>query len=217
MGYELISLLFPSSCRSCSVCISGKQVFCPACQATIKHVPSCSLQLTPKYSLTVHAIGSYTDPLRSLILRKKRFDRLAGRQLAGLMGQMLSVCPPKFDYLVPIPLHWTRYARRGFNQSYEMARVLSKKWNIPVLRLLKRGQRTKYQSSLSHELRQENVRNVFVVRRKYCDIYQSIVRNKTIVFVDDLCTTGATLKNAALVLLPGRPESFSAVVACRVV
>jgi len=196
--------------------IGDNEVFCVACQSKIRLIPPCFLSVSKKYSIKVFALGEYIEPLRSLILRKKCFDRLAGQQLAALIFKMMSIGDQSFDYIVPIPLHWTRYARRGFNQSHEMACVLSKKLNVPVLHLLKRVRRTSYQSSLSYDLRQENVSGVFDICFKYRDIYLSIVHDRNILFVDDLCTTGATLKNAARALFVGCPKSVSAVVACRV-
>lgn len=217
MGHELISLLYPSLCRSCSCFIKKRQVFCNTCLSHVNNIPISLLPLTPSVSIKVYAIADYQEPLRSLILRKKCADRLAGRQLGQLMGEMKIVCGNDFDYLIPVPLHWTRYIRRGFNQAYEMACVLSCSIDVPVVDLVKRIKRTKYQSNLSQDLRQENVDKVFAVRRRYRDIYKSIVRDKDVLLVDDLCTTGATLKNVAHVLLAGKPKSISAVVACRVV
>ncbi|MCF7899828.1 hypothetical protein K9L05_04270, partial [Candidatus Babeliales bacterium] len=61
--------------------------------------------------------------------------------------------------------------------------------------------------------RQENLKNAFIIKTKYKDV----LKNKNILFVDDLCTTGATLKNAAKVLNKYGVQSFTAAVACRVV
>jgi len=214
VGYELISLVYPFLCRACDRFVAREQVFCSDCFSRIKKIPPSFISLTTNISIKIYSVSDYKEPLRSLILRKKSSDRLAARQLGEIMSR-LDV--GKFDYLIPVPLHWTRYARRGFNQSREIACVLSKKFDIPVVDLLKRAKRTRFQSNLSHDLRQDNVDSVFVVQRKYHDIYCAIVRGKNVLLVDDLCTTGATLKNVARPLLAGQPRSISAIVACRVV
>ena len=79
--------------------------------------------------------------------------------------------------------------------------------------LLKKTKRTFFQARISRYQRWENVKETVVIRRKYKDV----VKGKRILLVDDLCTTGATLKNASKPLLGGQPKSISAVVACRVI
>jgi len=211
-----LDLIYPNFCRACQKLLAQNSVYCSSCSDKIKPVATSFVAVTNKYAIKVFAASVYKDPLRSLILRKAFSDRLASRQLAQIMHEKTNIKNMAFDYIVPIPLHWTRYARRGFNQSYEMASVLSKKLDVPVLDILKRTKRTVFQSTLSHNLRQENVKGVFQVRKKYLDVLRVTLKDKNILLVDDLCTTGATLKNGARQLTDGLPKSISAIVACRV-
>jgi len=227
------SFLFPSLCRSCGVFVRNEAVFCQSCDEKISPISSFTLSVTTQFSIKIYAACAYEGPFRKLILRKNRSafssaDRLASRQLAYVMCEKIeAIKTPLFwqkwsgafpvDFIVPIPLHWTRYAKRGFNQSYEMARVVGERLDRPVLRLFQRSRRTKFQSRLSSSDRQENVKGVFKIRRKYEDDFKNLVYNKHILFVDDLCTTGATIKNVARVLLKAKPQSISAMVACRTV
>lgn len=163
------------------------------------------------------AAGAYEDPLKSMIVRKFSEDIVASRQLAYTM---LETIPKQYfdvDYIIPIPLHWTRYAHRGFNQSLEMARVIKKETGIKILKLLKRNRRTQFQSRLTKKEKKENLRNAFSLRWLYANDAKSILKDKKILIIDDLCTTGETLKNAGRIIAKCKPASISAVVACRTI
>lgn len=219
-----LQVLYPSFCYSCRNVFSQKimpptrrhVLLCESCEKKIIPISTFELDITKKNSITVYAVSAYVDPLRSLILKKSYSELLASRALGLLMYEKSGI-KNNFDYIVPVPLHWTRYARRGFNQAGEMARVLGKKMGVPVVDVVRRARRTKFQSSLSFVLRQKNVENVFDVRRRYRDIFTMMLQDKDILLVDDLFTTGATIKNVARVLLEGYPKSITVVVACRVI
>jgi len=214
---KLTTLLYPSFCRFCNILIPQDFIFCNSCNGKIKPIVSSFLQITPQKSLKVFAACDYKDPLRSLILKKKFAEILASKQLAQIILQKTVIKNLDIDCLIPIPLHWSRYARRGYNQSYVMAKTLSKELNKPVLNVLRRAKRTVFQSTLSVEQRKENVKDVFDIGFRYKFNNLDFLKNKNILLVDDLCTTGATLKNAARVLINFKPKSMNAVVACRVV
>ena len=112
-----------------------------------------------------------------------------------------------------MPLHWSRYARRGFNQAEEMARVMAHNKSIPMVKLVKRVKKTKFQAGLSAPQRQSNVQEAFELTEQNIERY----RNKHLVLVDDLLTTGSTIKATARVLLQVKPSAITVVVAARVV
>lgn len=213
MGYGLnfLSFFYPSICRSCNCFIATDSVFCNECDKQIEIVPSIEVSVSDT-TLRVIAVSSYTEPLKKLVLKKMSGDLLASKQLANLIYEKTSIKDLKFDYIVPIPLHWTRYAKRGFNQSHEMAKVLGKKLKIPILPVLKRIRKTKFQSSLTHSERQENLKGAFVVKNCYRN--KRLLENKRILIVDDLYTTGATARNAIKPLVSEGATFFVAAVAC---
>ncbi|MFH1831223.1 MAG: phosphoribosyltransferase family protein [bacterium] len=215
----ILQMLYPSTCASCKQLVPEKLVFCPACVAQIKPVVSLLLPINKTYTLPVHAAASYEEPIRTLILRKFSEDINANRQLANIMLDIIPSNHLDADFIIPIPLHWRRYAYRGFNQAHEMARVISKKTNTPIINLLGRKTHTQFQSRLTKKEKQENVKNVFSIHWKYklLKILQKApsLENKKIIIIDDLCTTGETLKNAAQIIAHFKPASISAIVACR--
>ncbi len=118
-----------------------------------------------------------------------------------------------YDIITSIPLHWTRYASRGFNQAQEMAQVIAHKRKVPVVHLLKRVKKTAFQFELAASSRGTNVKNAF----ELCIVDTQRYKNKHILLVDDLMTTGATIREAAKELLKLQPRKITVVVACRVI
>jgi len=163
--------------------------------------------------MTVFALSDYKDPLKKLILAKSWSDSLASYQMGQLLWEMIPIQNLDCDVIVPIPLHWTRYAWRGFNQAHEIARVLSKKKNVPIKYLITRQKQTVYQSAIPSTARIDNVKDAFVLD----DVYAKEYEGKHILLVDDLMTTGATLRAAAKVLLKLKPRQITVAVVCRVI
>ncbi|MCM1504309.1 MAG: ComF family protein [Muribaculum sp.] len=93
------------------------------------------------------------------------------------------------DMMVPVPMHWLKLIRRGYNQSEEICRGVSEVVGLPVVRLLEatRGHRT--QTMLGGLGRWENLRDVYRV----CDGKVDDLSGKHLLLVDDVLTTGATL------------------------
>jgi ComF family protein len=186
---------------------------CQACIDLVQPITSKRIQVTKKYSMTVLALGAYANPLRPLILAKIRSDIVAAQQLGKLIERIQYIKHHSFDYIVPIPLHWTRYAARGFNQAEEMAHEIERYNGATVACILRRIKRTKFQYLLTSAQRDHNVLHVIALKNIDYKLYQ----NKHILLVDDLMTTGSTLKTAAQALITLRPASITAVVAGRVI
>lgn len=211
----LARCLYPSFCRKCGCIVEQNNPFCDACVECVQHVMTTYLSVTKKYTLSVYAACAYQEPVRSLLLQKLVSDSTASYQLANFVCKKLSVDSIKGDYLVPIPLHWTRYARRGFNQAHILACEIGKKTKIPVINFLSRHRRTAYQSRLGVNQRRANLERAFSVSWRYEMGNGVNLRDKHIVLIDDLMTTGTTLEQAARVLIRYKPASIRAVVACR--
>lgn len=104
--------------------------------------------------------------------------------------------------LVPVPLHWLREMRRGFNQSWELCRELSLRTGIPAAQIMRRKRSTSTQAKLNRQERLENLRGVFSLRRSFPlpGWVRPDIRGKKILLVDDVLTTGATAHECAKVL-----------------
>jgi competence protein ComFC len=210
----LIHAIAPAYCAQCTVFLSEQtDILCQKCLDSMQPIISTTVHITNTQSIKVFAIAAYKEPLKKLILAKSYSNIAASNQLGHLIWQLTHIPHASFDIIVPIPLHWTRLASRGYNQADEIAQILSKKSGKPVKHLLKRVKRTRYQAELESALRQENVKNALVLTTQN----HSLFEGKHILLVDDLMTTGATLRVAARELFKLKPASVSAVVACRVI
>ncbi|MGE5802921.1 MAG: ComF family protein [Gemmatimonadota bacterium] len=126
--------------------------------------------------------------------------------------------------LIPIPLAPKRLQQRGYNQSELLARALARQWRIPVLPdLLRRTRETPTQTALTPGTRLANVAGAFDVRRAAWDVWRrrlpgSAARDTphvTLVLVDDVFTTGATLAEAARALEQAGATTIHAVTFAR--
>jgi len=214
MQIILRDIIAPPVCFFCRDFIKDRRVFCKECSGSIIPIVSTTIMVAKKYPIKVFAISDYKDPIRSLILAKGYSDIVASRKLGELLWEMTYIKNIDFDYLVPIPLHFTRFASRGFNQAQEIARVLSQKSDKNIAPILKRTKITKRQSKLTQEGRSENVKHAFSLRAS--DTISQYT-GKHLLLVDDLMTTGSTLTAAAKKLRELQPRAITAVVACRVV
>jgi len=208
----LLCLIAPPICVYCKTFLSKRTVLCTLCKSKITPLVSVIIPIIKKYHMPVITVGEYKDPLKKLILSKGWSDYVASHELGQLVYELTPIQCMQFDFIVPIPLHWTRYAWRGYNQAEEMARTLSEKLDIPYVNLLKRVRATPLQSSIVHTKRKDNVKKVFVLDA----VNRSKFKNKRILLVDDLMTTGATLQSAARAVSVLQPRTLSAVVSARV-
>lgn len=206
-------LIIPSLCANCRCFLSERGILCGDCQLKIFPIVSKQIDITPSFSMTVFAISDYKDPLKKLILAKRWSDRLASRQIGHLLWHMTPLPSLDYDIITPIPLHWSRYASRGFNQAYEIARVIQKKRQVQLLHLLKRVKRTSFQFELAASSRGANVKDAF----ELCIADAEMYKNKHILLIDDLMTTGATAREAAKELLKLKPKKITVAVVCRVI
>ena len=144
--------------------------------------------------------GIYEDKLLQSAL--KRFKYHGAYSLAHPLSDMLKdlVTPHLSSFetdtlVIPIPAHEKRKKMRGYNQAELLAHSFSKKVALPMnSEILQKSINTISQTSLSGEERIFNVKNSFSV------IQPQIVKNKKIILVDDITTTGATLSEAARIL-----------------
>ena len=160
---------------------------------------------SPPFARAV-AYGSYSDGLRELIQLLKY---QGVRPAAGVLGRMLAEALLELSedfgdatpIVIPVPLHDSKLRQRGFNQSELIARAALKNfrlrgsdWLMLEPSLLQRARETQSQTGLSAEQRRANVRGAFRVAEP------TAIAGKDIVLIDDVFTTGTTLRECARVL-----------------
>lgn len=184
-----------------------EQQACPRCRRGVT-VVTCR-----------QAIGAYEGSLRHIIHALK-YDgrRSVATRLGNLMRESGSAVLRTADLVVPVPLHWRRHRQRGFNQAHELARHLG----VPVCSALVRVRATPPQVDLPAARRHANVRGAFALAgRRWPPGRRArlvrLLRGRTVVIVDDVCTTGATIGACARVLLSAGVAQVRALTAAQAV
>jgi len=155
------------------------------------------------------AIGAYDGALRAVIHALKYDGRRSlARPIAAMMRQRGADLLDGAACAVPVPLHASRRRQRGFNQADDLARHLG----VPVVRALVRTRATRTQIELPAAQRHRNVRDAFAAAPA-----AATLAGRSIVLVDDVSTTGATLEACARTLKAAGVVEVRALTAARVV
>ncbi len=212
VGQKLLDFLYPPRCLKCDAATATGAGLCGMCWLDVSFVeaPYCGscgrpFELDPGIdTLCALCIAEeptfdrmrsaliYDDASRSLVTGFKYADRtdrapVFGKWLARAGTELIETC----DLIVPVPLHRSRLLSRRFNQSALLAQALGAEALVPVgVDVLQRTRRTKQQVGLTPAKRHRNVRGAFDVRPKAVNL----VKDKVIILVDDVVTSGATVE-----------------------
>ncbi|NBO72052.1 MAG: ComF family protein [Bacteroidetes bacterium] len=213
---NILDALAPLHCCICSQHIDEDTIIhriCDSCYVTFPLAPSSDVILNTLYRK--YSSETYLLQLQSVFefhnegLVQKAIHEMKyrhGKRMAFDFGISLQkyIQRLSIDTIVPIPLHSARQRERGFNQSFEIARGVAIGYDLPVSDCIKRTMYTPTQTTLSIQDREVNVSNVFFIK----DF--NVCRNKDILLIDDVLTTGATLESCASLLLENGARSVSA-------
>lgn len=149
------------------------------------------------------SIGYYKGPLKELIIKFKCKNNFqAGDILVDFLEEKIKTFNKNY-IITYIPLSKESYKNRGFNQCEYISKELGYRCNMKVMNTLKRIKEVKIQKTLNKEEREENLKGVFEV------INQKNISKKNFILLDDVITTGATVREARNVLLNGGANSVS--------
>ncbi|MDT8443776.1 MAG: ComF family protein [Desulfuromonadales bacterium] len=163
----------------------------------------------PSFSI-VHAAGLYQGSLKEAVHKLKYRNQLP---LAKPLGQLLGKCVAAAasiapDLIIPVPLHPSRLRQRGYNQALEVARPIAQQLTVPlVTTLLQRSRNTPQQQGLSAIERRSNLRNAFTLSAE--------AQALKILLVDDVMTTGETVRECSRMLLSGGAKEVQVAVVGR--
>lgn len=223
---NLLNSLLPVSCGLCN---ASTDSHLPLCQPCLSELPllgtacsSCALpvgstgncgkcqQHRPTYDET-QALFLYQEPVSYLVQQFKFSRKLEyGYLFSSLMAKKLLSLPEQPDVLIPVPLHPSRLRSRGFNQSWEITRQLSRITGINAShKICQRIKKTPLQTGLNASERKRNLKQAFAVTANIKDLH--------ICIVDDVMTTGSTLEAIASVLKSAAAKRVSGMVVARAV
>jgi ComF family protein len=159
---------------------------------------------------TAYSFGSYEGPLRKLI---HLFKYAKVETLAPPLSQLLLQALPleeRFDLVIAMPMHWRKQWERGFNQAELLAKPVAKRYGLKLSSTLRRKRYTKAQAGLTEAQRRENLKDSFLLRNA-----QQLAGTR-ILLIDDVFTTGATLRSAAATLKKAGATRVTALTLARV-
>lgn len=230
---RFLDFLIPLRCVKCGSILENKEGLCSSCWPLISFIskPCCACcgrpfdfeieegalcgacNHTPPQFKTARSVFSYTPESKDLILKFKHTDSIHTAPLfATWMTRVLEEI--ENPLCIPVPLHWTRLFMRTYNQAALLAHGIAriKGWAYaPSLLLRKR--RTPSQGYLSKNERIKNVSRAFTVSKKK----ELQVLGRTILLVDDVFTTGATLNACSQALLKAGAKEVHALTLGRVI
>lgn len=219
---DLVALVYPNLCLSCETqLIAGEQTLCILCQ---NDLPETDHHLDPENPVFKHFWGRVNISFAASFYYFSKGSRVqhmmhqfkykgkkeVGIKLGELYGQRLRKASnfKGLDYIIPVPLHPKKEHFRGFNQSDLFALGLSRSLGLPVKKKwLARKSYTESQTKKSREERWGNVSRVFET------LQPEKLKNKHLLVVDDVITTGATMEACAqkLLLVPGVKVSVASI------
>jgi ComF family protein len=190
----MLAVLAPPRCAACDESARRLAVFCRSCARTAAKAPG---EGEPSFAALV-----YGGAVARAIARMKYEARPdLARPLGDLLWRALAprMASLRGAVVVPVPLHPSRLAERGYNQSALLARRVAKHLGAPFApRALARTRQTQQQAALDRAARVKNVAGAFEARGGLCGEH---VRGRVVLLVDDVATTGATLDACERALL----------------
>lgn len=213
---RVLELLYPIRCPVCGMIPEYGMDICPECRVKLQDVmnPVCmkcgkpvadpTIELCYDCSRKQHvfraarAVFVYDGEAKASLYRfkyagRQEYAAFYARETIKKYGHWIAYHP--IDAIIPVPLHWKRKRKRGYNQAALYARELGKITGLPVwTNILRRVVNTRPQKELDDRERKNNLKNAFKCEK-------SIVQSKYILLVDDIYTTGSTVDMAASELM----------------
>lgn len=206
----LLDFLLPPRCPLCGQVVARGESLCPGCKEKLPKAPyTRALPLAGGKSLRVVAPMPYRDEYRHAL---HRFKFLGKRSLAKPLGQLMAHALPKgiaADGVAFVPLWEKDRAARGYDQSGLLAKEMAACLGLPLVEALQKTRKTQVQHQLSKALRAENVRGAYRAEKP--------VAGRRLLLVDDIVTTGATLRACAEALYQAGAAEITAVCAANAV
>lgn len=216
---DVLATIFPRTCHICGGQLAdGEQFVCGTCLASLPRtgfhrqkmnpVEQRFAGLFPFSRATSHFFYSRDSSMATLLqdMKYRGFSEI-GRMLGKTIGSELAVTPffDGIDCIMPVPMHFIKKAKRGYNQTDLIAAGLGEATGLPVSGKLVAVRSHRTQTSMTLEQRRINTRSLFELRNP------EDFAGKGILLIDDVCTTGSTLTSAAEAVIRDCPTATIAI------
>lgn len=194
---KILEIIFPNVCGICGKI--DKHNLCPQCKIKLKKLIKANITKMSNKNFTNHAyLFTYGGIIREKIIKYKFKDSAyLYKTFAEIIIKNKKMCGfiKNYDIIIPVPIHKKRYKERGYNQSELLASEIAKTLNISIeKRVLIKNVNNTPQSKLSKIERKNNANGVYKI------INAQKIKNKKIIIIDDIYTTGSTANECSKVL-----------------
>ncbi len=216
---RLFKLIYPTKCAICGVNIEIKatqmqEFTCNNCKLKLEYIRDDYVvkKAYGKYFDYICSPYFYEKEIRNLILgfkfsNKKYLCDFLSLELINILSKFK---PYKIDYVIYVPISLKRCFERGYNQSYLLAKRISQRLDIPIAKYgLIKIKNNKTQSNLNVAQRLTNPKGAYKV------LLKSVLKDKIVLLVDDIYTTGSTLNECSKVLKEAGVKTIIAVTSAK--
>lgn len=212
-GRDIPSSFICSHCDKEEIYNNGNR--CMVCDTPLKEgniiCDHCKDKKQERHFKNIYCPFIYDGIVRKAILKfKSDGDKFLAEGFAHYIAERLELQQVEFDLIVPVPSYKDSVKKRGYNPAYVLAEELSKIMKIPFEDALYKTRKTANQKYLDYKDRQINLENSMALLNK------SIIKNKNILIIDDIITTGATIEACAK-LMPKAKNIFGCAIARRAI
>jgi competence protein ComFC len=199
VGKLFLNLFYPPICPLCERFVATDGMLCDSCMISLQHLEADAIlpHLSVSYFDRCISCFAYEGGLRRAIHSFKYQQRLEQVRFfsAAIKSRILDLTG--IDIVIPVPMHRSKLRARGYNQAALLAKRVGRDLGKDVIvNALKRIQDSAAQMGLERTERLRNVKHSFAVLKKYENVFDG----KSILLVDDVVTTGATINECARVL-----------------
>ncbi len=200
-GNELATDFYNDTCPECLNNLPFITNYCDRCGVPVKvgTLGVCQTCKTTNYNFTfARAVFEYKDKVVKVVRKLKYHNgKYLVNSMANSMKELYLTKNLSADLVTNIPMHIKRFKTRGYNQSKLLAENFAKQVNLPCIELCSCVVEKPSQTSLSFAERKENVKNTFAFNKEF----KEQIKDKVILIIDDVITTGATTSELAKVLI----------------
>lgn len=205
-GEELDGSEHNDTCKNCQTTLPFIVNYCIRCGEPLTHEgEGICLRCTQNNHSFVMArsVFEYKGKIVSAVHKYKyNGQKFLCEPMAGYLCDYLARWNVSFDYICSVPMFKKKEKERGYNQAKLIAEIVAEKFDIPHIDAITKIKNNPSQTTLAFRERQENVKDVFALNENF----KNLIKNKTILLIDDVYTTGATANEIAEVLMHGHAK-----------
>lgn len=220
----LLHLFFPNRCPFCGAVIACEEHACETCANALHRMNPCRCAVCHGFACTcpqsghpferVVSVFPYADlPKRAILQMKFHGHRVYAESLGWYLAQQIQNgdLAWKPDLILPVPMTRKKRRKRGYNQAALLAKSVSDSLHLPLCTdVLLKPHETAAQHTLSAYGRRYNLRGAYAVK------HAEVIRNRAVLLIDDVYTTGATASECAATLLAHGAKSVMVGTICKV-